>query len=183
MRGISISLLSIVLTFVAWSAFAELPNKTEPLFVIERSRNKNVVQYDARVTEGRNLPDANPVKAYWVLENGRQEELDSIEKKYAYGVVRQEKLQRNKFKLTLAAFKNREILIEKIKGFFKAVVLINGQQSVLQKIYVKSEETAGLLPRVLYVDLVGKALQTNRPVKERITPGRGVTGKGSSSDS
>jgi hypothetical protein len=183
MRGVAAILVSIFLSIVAWSAFAEVPNKTEPLFVIERSRNKNVVKYDACVTEGRNLPDANPVKAYWVLENGQQEELNSIEKKYAYGVVRQEKLEQNRFKLTLAAFKNREILVEKIKGFFKAVVLINGQQSVLQKIYVKSEETAGLLPRVLYVDLIGKAVKTNHPVKERITPGRNVTGKGNSSDS
>jgi hypothetical protein len=183
MRGLGIVLLSIVLNFVAWPVLAEVPKKADPLFVIERSRNKNVVQYDARVTESRDLPDSNPVQAYWILENGRQEELNSIEKKYAYGVVRQEKLEQNKFKLTLAAFKNREILVEKIKGFFKAVVLINGQQSVLQKIYVKSEETAGLLPKVLYVDLIGKAVKTNLPVKERITPGRGDTTKGNSRDS
>jgi hypothetical protein len=140
------------------------------LFFIERSKNKSLVQYDIRLTENRDLPDSRPVHAYWILENGRREELNSVEKKYAYGIVRQEKLDKDKFKVVLAAFKGVEIIVEKMNDSFKAVVFICGKESILQKIYIKSEETAAGLPRVLYVELFGQSKETGLPIKERIAP-------------
>ncbi|MGZ3591093.1 MAG: DUF4833 domain-containing protein, partial [Thermodesulfobacteriota bacterium] len=129
-----------------------------------------LVQYDIRLTENRDLPDSRPVNAYWVLENGRREELNSIEKRYAYGIVSQEKLDKDKFKIVLAAFKRLEIIVEKMNDSFKAVISINGRESILQRIYIKSEETRAGLPRVLYVDLFGRIKETGLPIKERLTP-------------
>ncbi|MGZ3536760.1 MAG: DUF4833 domain-containing protein, partial [Thermodesulfobacteriota bacterium] len=108
--------------------------------------------------------------AYWVLENGRREELNSIEKRYAYGIVSQEKLDKDKFKIVLAAFKRLEIIVEKMNDSFKAVISINGRESILQRIYIKSEETRAGLPRVLYVDLFGRIKETGLPIRERLTP-------------
>jgi len=170
MRIITISLLSIILGLASWSAFAVPPGKTGHLFFIERSKNKNLVQYDVSLTENGDFPDSRPVVGYWILENGRREELNSIEKKYAYGIVRQEKLAEDKFKVILAAFKSLEIIVERINDSFKAVVSINGRESILQRIYIKSEETRAGLPMVLYVDLFGRIKKTGLPIKERITP-------------
>jgi Domain of unknown function (DUF4833) len=165
-----IILLTAILSLVSWSAFAVSSNKSDPLFVIERSKNKNYVQYDARLTKNNDLPVSNPVAAYWVLENGGQEELTTIERKYAYGVVRQEKLDKDKFKVILAAFKGWEIIVERINDSFKAVVFINGRESILQKIYIKSEETRAGLPKVLYIELFGRTKEAGLPIKERIAP-------------
>ena len=176
MRIITISLLSIILGLASWSAFAVPPGKTGHLFFIERSKNKNLVQYDVCLTENGDFPDSRPVVGYWILENGRREELNSIEKKYAYGIVRQEKLTEDKFKVILAAFKSLEIIVERINDSFKAVVSINGRESVLQRIYIKSEETRAGLPMVLYVDLFGRIKKTGLPIKERITPNNGHHG-------
>ena len=170
MRLIIIFLLSIILSFASWSAFAVPPDKAGHLFFIERRKNKNLVQYDIRLTEDRDLPDSSPVNAYWILENGRREELNSIERNYAYGIVRQEKLHKDKFKIILAAFKSLEIIVERINDSFKAVICINGRESILQKIYIKSEEARAGLPKVLYVDLFGRIKETGLPIKERITP-------------
>ena len=104
------------------------------------------------------------------MENGGHEELNSIERKYAYGVVRQEKLDKDKFKVILAAFKGWEIIVERINDSFKAVISINGRESILQKIYIKSEETRAGFPRVLYVELFGRIKETGLPIKERIAP-------------
>jgi len=164
-----VTLVVILGLFPQW-IFAGSGDKASHLFFIERSKNKNLVQYDIRLTENRDLPDARPVNVYWVLENGRREELNSIEKNYAYGIVRQEKLDKDKLKVILAAFKGWEIIVERINDSFKAVISINGRESILQKIYIKSEETRAGLPRVLYVDFFGRIKETGLPTKERITP-------------
>ena len=172
--SIIIFLLLGIPGFISWPACAVSPNKADHLFFIERSKNKNLVQYDIRLTENSDLHDTTPVNVYWILENGKREELNSMERKYAYGIARQEKIEENKLRIALVALKGREILVEKIRGFFKAVVPINGKESILHKIYIKSEETAAGLPRVLYVELIGRATQTNLLLRERIIPSRSL---------
>ncbi|HMK76575.1 MAG TPA: DUF4833 domain-containing protein [Thermodesulfobacteriota bacterium] len=169
MKLVSIALLLVLLSLFPQSIFAASGNKAGHLFVIERSKNKNLVQYDIRLGENSVPPDLRPVNAYWILENGRREELNSIERKYAYGIARQEKLDKDKFKVMLAAFKGLEIIVEKLNDSFKAVVSIHGRESILQKIYIKSEETQAGLPRVLYVELFGRSKETGLPIRERIS--------------
>ena len=159
-----------MLCLLPQSMFAISRDKANHLFVIERSKNKNLVQYDIRLTENTDPPDSRPVNVYWILENGRREELNPIEKKYAYGIALQEKLDKDKFKVILAAFKGLEIIVEKLNDSFKAVVSIRGRESILQKIYIKSEETQVGFPRVLYVELFGRSKETGLPIRERISP-------------
>ena len=170
MRSITLVLVLIILSLFPQAIFAFSGNKDGHLFFIERSKNKNLVQYDIRLTENRDHPDSRPVNAYWILENGMREELNSIEKKYAYGIVRQERLDKDKFKIVLAAFKRMEIIVERINESFKAVVSINGRESILQKIYIKSEETRAGFPRGLNVDFLGQIRATGLPIKERVPP-------------
>jgi len=179
--SVIILLLLVIPGFISWPAYAHSPDKSDHLFFIERSKNKNLVQYDIRLTENSDLPDRTPVNVYWILENGKHEELNSVERKYAYGIARQEKIEKDKLRVILVALKGREILVQKISGFFKAIVSINGKESILHKIYIKSEETTAGLPRVLYVELIGRATQTNLLLRERIVPGRSLPSMKSSS--
>jgi hypothetical protein len=61
-----------VLALPAAPATAQI--KTSPLFIVERSKNANVVHYDARLTADGKLDPKEPVTAYWVLlaEDGRR---------------------------------------------------------------------------------------------------------------
>jgi len=52
------------------------------------------------------------------LENGKKEDLTLIERKYAYGIYSQEKLEQNKFRVLLVVLKNREIIVERMNGSF-----------------------------------------------------------------
>jgi hypothetical protein len=170
MRSLSTVLLLVILSLFPQTIFAASGDKAGHLFFIERSKNKNLVQYDIRLTENSDLPDSRPVNAYWILENGRREELNSIERKYAYGIVRQEKVDKDKFKVILAAFRGMEIIVQRMNDSFRAVVSINGRESILQKIYIKCEETRAGLPKVLYIDIFGRTRETGLPIKERIAP-------------
>jgi len=170
MRLLGVTLLSVIFSLVSLDAFAATSNKADHLFFIERSKNRNLVQYDVRLTENNDIPDSNPVTIYWVLEDGRQQDLNTLERKYAYGIDSHEKLEKNRFRLLLIALKDREIIVEKMKGSFKAIVAIGGKTSILERVYVESKERLAGLPRVLYIDLFGRSKETGLPMNERILP-------------
>ena len=170
MRPHVIVLLLVLLSLLPQSIFAASVDKAGHLFFIERSKNRNLVQYDVRLTENNDIPDSNPVTVYWVLENGRQQDLNTLERKYAYGIDSHEKLEKNRFRLLLIALKDREIIVEKMKGSFKAIVAIGGKTSILERVYVESKERLAGLPRVLYIDLFGHSKETGLPMNERIVP-------------
>ncbi len=168
MKTLTIIFLAVILSLVSWPVFADSWDRSDPLFIIERSKNRNYVQYDVRLTKDNELHVSNPVTAYWVLENGRQKELTLIERKYAYGIDSQEKLEQNKFRVLMVALKDREVIVEKINGSFRALVFINGVQSILEKVYIESKERLGGLPKVLYIDLFGWTKGKGFPMRERI---------------
>jgi hypothetical protein len=170
MRAFVIVLLLGILNLFPQSIFAVSDEKVSHLFFIERSKNKNLVQYDIRLTENSDLPDPGPINVYWILENGRHEELNPIERKYAYGIVRQQKLDNDKFKVIVAGLKGLEIIVERMNDSFKATVSIKGRESILEKIYIKSEEKLKGLPKVLYIDLFGRTKEMGLPIKVRIAP-------------
>ena len=160
-------LVVILLSSFPQSVFAD---NAGHLFFIERNKNKHLVQYDIRLTENSDLLDPGPINVYWILESGRCEELNPIERKYAYGIVRQEKLDKDKFKVIVAGLKGLEIIVERMNDSFKATVSIKGRESILEKIYIKSEEKLKGLPKVLYIDLFGRTKEMGLPIKERIAP-------------
>ena len=170
MKWFIVTLVSLIFTFVCWSTFALSSSKNDHLFFIERSKNKHLVQYDVRLTENDNIHDSDPVSIYWVLENGRQRDLNLIQRRFAYGIESYQKLEKNKFKVVFVALKDREVIIEKMEGSFRAITVINGKPSVLERVYVESRERVMGLPRVLYVDLFGRTRETDSLINERIVP-------------
>jgi len=146
--------------------------KTQSLFIIERSKNANVVHYDARLTSDGKLDTREPVIVYWVLlaEDGRRKKLSWIEKKKAYGFTIKPDLSVNGYKMTLVAAPEHQITVKKEKnGPVRAETIIGGRPSVLEKMYIDASE--GLTgPKVKYIDLYGKDLQTGEKRREKIVP-------------
>lgn len=170
MKSFVMILLLVVLSLFPQSILAVSGDNVSHLFFIERSKNKNLVQYDIRLTGNSNLANIKPINVYWILENGRREELSRIERTYAYGIAHQEKVDQNRVKVILAGLKGLEIIVERMNDSFKAMVSINGRMSILEKIYIKSEEERTGLPKILYIDLFGWTRETGLPIRERIVP-------------
>jgi hypothetical protein len=167
---IALTMTLLTILFSDGTEGSALCAKRAPLFRIERSKNKNIVQYDACLLQNKNISESDPVHAYWVLTNGQKEELSILESKEAYGIQSKEKLGENKFRIVLAALKDRSLTVQKMKEGFKALTQISGELSILERVYVQSEEQTVGLPKVQHVDLFGRSLRTNKPVKERIIP-------------
>jgi len=142
----------------------------QSLFVIERSKNANVVQYDARLTADGVLDAKEPVKAYWVLlaEDGRHEELSLLACK-AYGLDIKRDASGKSWLMTLAAYRKREITVRQTGTVVRAEILIDGKPSILEKLYINSTE-GRFLPTVNYIELFGKDLETGEKRYEKLLP-------------
>ena len=150
---------------------AEAQIKTSPLFIIERSKNANVVHYDARLTADGELDPKEPVIAYWILlaEDGRRKELSWIERKKAYGFTIKPDRSGKGHTITLVAAPERHITVKKEKDTVRAEVVIAGRPSVLEKMYINASD--GLTgPKVQYIVLYGKDLQTGEKCREKMVP-------------
>jgi len=145
--------------------------KTSPLFIIERSKNANVVHYDAQLTADGKLDPKEPVIAYWIMlaEDGHREKLNWIEKKEAYGFTIKPDPSVNGYKMTLVAAPEQQIIVKKEKGAVRAETVIDGQPAVLEKMYINASE-ALTGPKVHYIELYGKDLQTGTERREKMVP-------------
>jgi predicted small lipoprotein YifL len=145
--------------------------KTQLLFIIERSKNANVVHYEARLTTDGKLDPKEPVVAYWVLlaENGRREELSWIEKKKAYGFTIKPDPSVKGYKMNLVAAPERQITVKEEKDAVRAEAVIDGRPAVLEKMYINASD--GLTgPKVHYIEVYGKDLQTGEKRREKMVP-------------
>jgi hypothetical protein len=159
----------VVLTLLASPAAAQI--KTSPLFIIERSKNANVVHYDARITDDGKLDPQEPVIAYWVLlaQDGRRQKLTWIEKKKAYGFTIKPDPSVNGYIMTLVAAPEQQITVKKEKDAVRAEAVIDGRPAVLEKMYINASD--GLTgPKVKYIEVYGKDLQTGEKRLERMVP-------------
>ena len=158
-----------VLGLLAAPAAAQI--KTSPLFIIERSKNANVVHYDAQLTADGKLDPQEPVTAYWVMlaEDGRREKLSWIEKKKAYGFTIKPDRSVKGYKMSLVAAPERQITVKKDKDAVRAEVVIAGRPAALEKMHINASD--GLTgPKVHYIEVYGKDLQTGEKCREKLVP-------------
>ena len=167
--GKTIFVLLMATAFMAAASVYAACEKTEPLFIVERSKNRNIVHYDVCLRRNRDLSDTEPVTVYWILKNGKREGLSKMEQKMAYGISGIERLGKNRVRIRSASIKDRDIIVEKVAERYRAAIMINGRESILEKVYVRSKDLFVGLPKVLFVDLYGRTRKGNLPVKERIT--------------
>ena len=142
---------------------------TQPLFIIERSKNANVVHYDAHLTAAGGIDSNEPVIAYWVMlaTDGHREELNLIEKKKAYGFTIKPDSSVNGYKMTVVAIPQGQITVKKDEDAIRGELVIDGHPAILEKIYINA--TDGLLgPKVHYIELYGKDLKTGEKRYQKI---------------
>jgi hypothetical protein len=146
--------------------------RTSSLFMIERSKNANVVHYDAQLTADGKLDPKEPVIAYWVrlAEDGRREKLSWIQKKVAYGfTIKPDPSVVDGYGMTLVAAPEKQIIVKKEKKTVRAEAVIDGRPAVLERMYIYASD--GLTgPKVQYIDVYGKDLQTGEERREKMVP-------------
>ena len=145
-------------------------DKTSNLFVIERSKNANVVKYDALLNDDGSINEKNPVDAYWLLyayKNGEREELSAFDRK-AYGFKVKYNANTKKFDFVLKAAKEKPMILGLYDNVPKVVIKINNVDCFLDKVYIESTDGAFGIPKVSYYELFGTEINTDNTQQQKI---------------
>jgi Domain of unknown function (DUF4833) len=177
MNIITMTLLTLLLLpLPGWS-------KDLNLFVIQRSKNTNEVQYQLHVNDRCQIVSDHPVDAFWKLREVSPESTEPLSdlEHMAYGVTNQQVAEHGvSFDLGVLehfrALEQRRITATVRYDPHTATctpivqTTINGEVAALERIYVQADERL-VRPKVRYIDVVGKSVASSpTPVKERIEP-------------
>jgi hypothetical protein len=141
---------------------------TKLLFKIERSKNANLVRYDAKIDNDGRIDKETPIDYYWLLyaSDGSREEIAKIERRaYGFSIKYNEA---GHFDMQMNAVKDRKLKILLINSEPKAEILINGRNAYLSKIYINSEDNFLSIPVVNYYTLTGNDIETGEEIEEKI---------------
>lgn len=154
-------------TFDVVYAQGQYPVSGNRLFHIERSKNRNLVCYDANLEDGKLLLKS-PLEIYWLNreENpGQMKGLSAIQRKMAYGykvISRGD----DSCEITLTAYSGKVLTIQKKNDKYVCTVDIDGKPAILEKLYVKASDKNSLT--VEYIELFGVTQDTHISVTERV---------------
>jgi hypothetical protein len=160
---------------VAIIATPAILHGTEPdrdaLFRIERNKNANIVQYDARLEANGMLHSKEPVVAYWVrlAEQGQVKKLTWVQRKFAYGFTVKLNEDENTARLDMALDLGRSIMVKRDGEDYRAITEINGVACYIDKIFIHASGK-GLSTRVDYFELYGNAVNNQDEQYERFSP-------------
>lgn len=156
-------LLSVVLC-------AECPKE---LFRIERSKNANVVVYEANAGRQTPIDVDDPVNASWLLlaGDGKRAGLKFFEKLLAYGFEAKVVGKGQSALLTLKALRGRPLKVVQREGCLAAVGSIDGAEAVLKRVFVTTDER-GVTPKVTGVELIGVDAVTGAARTEKLVSGK-----------
>lgn len=186
-----IPLLFLLLSILSVSAFAfpvsngdgtdslkrPLPYPVPPLtsgrlFYVQRTPNANTIVYDINIgNNGKPDPEA-PVKVYWIkyAERGQREELNYIQRKFAYG-INAKPLNNGAYDIRFVSYKKFPLTLMKASdGKYHIFAFISQKPAILDHIFVKIEGGTFWFPNVQYVEVKGTDPKTGREMVERFKP-------------
>ena len=143
------------------------------LFVIERSKNANIVAYDANIGPAGELKPSEPVVAYWMMnaKKGEREELNLVERKHAYGFDVTRGDNPGTYAMAFKASREWRLTIRMHNGCPVAIAPIGGHDGILRRIFVQSK-TDSLQQKVEYVELFGEDIAAGGQLYEKFIPGK-----------
>jgi hypothetical protein len=144
------------------------------LFVIKRNTDKNLVVYDANLLSNKALDPEKPVSIYWIrnTEGGIVKELNYLQRRLAYG-MELTKIDNGTgaYEGKIAAYDKRVVRITFDKvGKPIALIIINGKWQQLQHISLHIKDPNAFIPKVTYLEIVGRDLTSGAVISEKVIP-------------
>lgn len=186
--SILIKLLIFILflpTFVFAQAKAkdgkEFPQPTNKefknlMFFVQRTNNVNTLIYEFNYDANGELNPKNPIKTYWKNydTDNSIEPLNSLQKKYAYGVESHVLDSAKKtYYFNFVSYKKKSIFLIKNQTTkqYEAFITLNNKLIEISRIYIHIEGGAFWTPKIKYINVYGRLPNNkNEEVVEKVIP-------------
>ena len=148
------------------------PASNERLFYVQRDPNANTIIYDLNLNSDGKLNTDEPVKVYWIkyAEKGQKEQLNFIQRKFAYG-LNVKPLNNGNYDIRFVSYKKFPLTLMKTEdGKYHIFASIEQKQVILNRIFVKIDGGSFWIPNVSYVEVKGSDPETGREIVERFKP-------------
>jgi hypothetical protein len=148
------------------------PPSSERLFYVQRTPNANTIVYDLNLNSDGKPNMEQPVKVYWLkyAEKGQKEELNYIQRKFAYG-LNTKALNNGSYDIRFVSYKKFPLTLMKGgDGKYHIFALIAQKQVILNRIFVKIEGGSFWIPNVVYVEVKGTDPETGKEIVDRFKP-------------
>lgn len=152
--------------------FPTPPDNANRLFYVQRDPNANTIMYDLNIDKNGVLDEENPMHVYWVkyAEKGQKEELNYIQRKFAYGLVTK-KTADEQYDVRFVSYKKLPLVLKKADdNKYHIFVTADQKQIMLNRIFVKVEGGSFWLPNIVYVELKGTEQLTGKEIVHRFKP-------------
>jgi len=139
------------------------------LFYLQRTSNKNTLIYELNYKNG-NIDKEDPVHGYWIRyqEDGQKEELNFIQKTFAYG-LKTKNIAENQYEICFVSYKKFKMYLRMgTDKLFHLYTNINQKTAELTSVYLKINGGAFWTPNIEHVDIYGIDPISRSKVKERI---------------
>ena len=141
------------------------------LFHIERSKNANIVQYDAQLDADGKLDRKKPVVAYWIrlAEQGQVEKLSWVQKTFAYGFKDRLSPDGESVELDMKVDLGEPIKIIRTEDQYRATAPLEGLPSYLEKIFIQAS-VKGLSINIEFIEFFGTDIETGDRRYQKVVP-------------
>ncbi|MCW3079387.1 MAG: CDP-alcohol phosphatidyltransferase [Segetibacter sp.] len=170
-KAISLLLLLVCSTTLIVGAQERFPVPAagpNQLFYLQRTANTNTIICELNYNNNV-LNTEEPVQVYWIryTEKGQKEELNFVQKKFAYG-IKSTLISQDKYELNFVSYKKFPMLLMKgPNNRYNVYGTINQKQAIINRIFVKINGGSFWAPNVEYVEIKGVDPSNGKEVTER----------------
>jgi|SRR6218665_36307 len=162
--------------FICWGLFASAqdgfpvpPVTSELLFYLQRTPNTNTIVCDLNLENGK-LDERDPIHVYWIRygEKGQNEELNFIQRKFAYG-IKTKRMEDGKYKLNFVSYSKYSMyLVKAADGKYHVYAPVNEKLVILKSIFIKINKGGTFWsPNIEYFEVIGADPATGAEIVER----------------
>lgn len=162
-------IFSITNVAISQDKFPTPAGNPKQLFYLQRTSNTNTIVYELNYKNGL-LDEDEPVHVFWIRynEKGQKEELNFIQRKFAYG-IKSNLIAQDKYKLNFVSYKKYAMYLMKgSDNKYNVYANINQKHAILDRIFVKINGGSLFSPNIEYVEIKGVDPTTGLEVRERL---------------